>query len=448
MIFVSPRESELVRIDRETGRSLTLCDAPVYREFLVLEDRVFFRNTETGYICAVNTDGSNLLSYYQMPFCNGVMKDGVMYFINTEDNFENEAVLYSYEPLEGIWSTSILSGCYLSPVRRTVVFSDDAVYYISSTADAERIIRQSLDTGERTVVYTTGRSQTGCLTELYLSGDTLYFYDAAAGAICRYEDGDTEVQQLDLPGDRLYAVLVDGLLFASSEAGGSKLFFGNAAGQSAEYQGGVVMTAGASRALVRRSGDEGEDILAVVKYPEDEVQEQISGLMNYVATDNAGNAVVFFYGAYSCYYVDLNSGEIQEYEVEPLYLDRLPIDRYIAGEEEGPAVLAGFDLETTTPQQFARAFAAAVADGDRLSLAVLLSGRADLHAFPPVQMKSWRISRDETETDENRVTYLIEYTPYAQADMLYLQFAPAIISSCRLTFELNEDGWTLLPPEE
>lgn len=446
MIFVSPRENELVRVDTETGRSLALCGMPVYREFLVIEERIFFRDLDSGRICAVNTDGENLISYYSMPFCHGVMKNGVMYFLNTEDNFSNEAVLYIYDPLKGIWSTNLLSGCRLSPVRRTAVFGDDSLYYISGDAGAERVVCQALETGERTVVYTAEAAREGCLTELSFRGGALYFHDAAADAAFRYAASAGGVQRLEIDGDRICEVLPEGILFSSSEAGGSKLFFGNASGQTAEYQGGVVMAAGGSRALLRRTGEDGSDVLAVVKYPEDEVQEQMSGMMNRVVTDNSGNAVVFFYGSHTCYHVDLNSGRVCEYSVRPLYLDRLPIPRYLSEGTAESTVLSGFDRTEVTPQQFTRALATAVAGGDRLSIARLLTGMAELSAFPPIEMKSWTVSRDEAESGDNRVVYRIEYTPYAAADLLCLRSAPAIIRECKLTFELNEGAWRLVQP--
>ena len=176
------------------------------------------------------------------------------------------------------------------------------------------------------------------------------------------------------------------------------------------------------------------------------MQEQMSGMMNRVVTDSGGNAVVFFYGSHTCYHVDLNSGNVYKYSVRPLYLNRLPIPRYLSEGTAESAILAGFDRTEVTPQQFTRALAAAVSGGDRLSIARLLTGMAELSAFPPIEMKSWTVSRDEAESGENRVVYRIEYTPYAAADMLCLRSAPAIIRECKLTFELNEGIWSLVQP--
>lgn len=443
IVLVSPLDNCLTCLDLTTGKSTVICDLPAYREFLVLENRVFFRNLDTGELCAVNMDGTELTTYYRMPFGSGAMKNGVLYFLGDPESISGETLLYSYDPLNGVWSTTLLNGCALSPTRQTAVFLNDALYYIASDLGVERIIRQTIGTGERTVLYTVGRTGSGYLTELYASHGTLYFHDRASGSTYSWIAGSELLDRIEMAGDRLYAVLTEGLLFGSTEAGGEKLFFGNLIGNSAEYRSGVVMTTGGSRALVRRSGDNGEDQLAIVKYPEDEDQALLTGTLLDYRTDGSGNAVVFFYDSDTCTYVNLMSGQTQPVAVNPVSQTVCAVEQYLLQ----PGTLLSADaLQTETPHRLAQAFATAVARNDWHTLAVLLPD--GIHAYPTVRMKSWSVSRNEQSSTETSETYRIVYTPYAEADSWCLSYAPGVLRSGSLTLVRDEAGWHPVQPED
>lgn len=443
IVLVSPLDNRLTSLDLTTGQSAAICDLPADREFLILENRVFFRNRDTGELCAVNMDGTELTTYYRMPFGSGAMKNGVLYFLGDPESVSGETLLYSYDPLNGVWSTTLLNGCALSPTRQTAVFLNDALYYIASDFGVERIIRQTIGTGERTVLYTVGRTGSGYLTELHVSHGTLYFHDRASNSTYSWIANGELLDRIEMAGDRLYAVLTEGLLFGSTEAGGEKLFFGNLIGHSAEYRSGVVMTTGGSRALVRRNGDNGEDQLAIVKYPEDEDQALLLGSLMDYRTDGAGNAVVFFHDSDTCTYVNLMSGQTQTVSVSPVALKVCPVEQYLL---QPGTQLSADALQTATPQQLAQAFATAVARNDWHTLGVLLPD--GLHAYPTVRMKSWSVSRNEQTSTETSETYRIVYTPYAEADAWCLSYAPGILRSGSLTLVRDEAGWHLVQPED
>lgn len=439
LVFVAPHDNRLTRVELSTGRTTAICDLPAYREFLVIEDRIFFRNLDTGELCAVNENGTELRRYFKMPFCRGAMKDSVLYFLNSDGADGGDAVLYTYNPLDGIWATAILSGCTLSPNRQTTVFIGDALFYLANDTGVDRLIRQTLETGERTVIYTASQAGSGRLTNLYAANNTLYFHDRSNGETYRYADG-APPRSVTVAGDRIYAVLTEGILFGTVEAGGDRLFFGNTLGDYTEYRHGIVMAAGGPRALVRRTSG-GLDVLAMVKYPEDEAQTLFTGLISHVAADNAGHAVVFFYDTTAYTYVNLSAGKTEEFSMPAVELERLPAADYIAAGEKPHTVLAETDLTAIAPQQFVQLFATAAAKNDRYTLA-MLSG--DIGSYPPIRIKSWTISRSEQSSDEARVTYRINYALYTPADAWCMEYAPEIIRTGSLTFVQQEDGWHLL----
>lgn len=443
IILVSPLDSCLTCLDLSTGESTTICELPAYREFLILEKRVFFRNLDTGELCAINMDGTELTTYYRMPFAHGAMKNDVLFFLSDAENISGETLLYSYDPLNGVWSTTLLNGCSLSPTRQTAVFLDDALYYIASDLGVERVIRQTIGTGERTVLYTVGRTGSGYLTELCVAHGALYFHDRSNDSTYCWKANSELLDRIEMAGDRLYAVLTEGLLFGSSEEGSEKLFFGNLIGNSAEYRSGVVMTTGGSRALVRRSGSNGEDQLAIVKYPEDEDQALLVGTLLDYRTDGAGNAVVYFYDSDSCVYVNLMSGQTQPVSVQPVSQTVCAIEQYLL---QPGTLLDAKALQTATPQQLAQAFATAVSRNDWHTLAVLLPD--GIHAYPTVRMKSWNVIRNEQSSHETSETYRIVYTPYTETDSWCLSYAPTVIRSCSLTLVYENAGWRLVQPED
>ena len=439
LIFVAPHDNRLTRVELSTGQTTAICDLPAYREFLVIEDRIFFRNLDTGELCAVNENGTELRTYFKMPFCRGAMKDSVLYFLNSDSTDGGDAKLYTYDPLGGVWATTILSGCTLSPNRQTAVFIGDALFYLANDTGVDRLIRQTLETGERTVIYTASQTGSGRLAELYASNNTLYFHDRSNGETYRYADG-APPRSIAVAGDRIYAVLTEGILFGSAEAGGDRLFFGNTLGDYTEYRHGIVMAAGGPRALVRRTTD-GVDELAMVKYPEDETQTLFTGRISHMAADNAGHAVVFFYDTSAYTYVNLSAGKTEEFTMPAVELERLAAADYIAAGARPHTILAETDLTAVAPQQFVQIFAAAVAKNDRYTLSMLAG---NIGSYPPVCVKNWTINRSEQSSDEARVTYRITYALYTQADAWCMEYAPELIRSGSLTFVQREDGWHLL----
>ena len=446
-VWVTPRDRSLVCVDLKTGEQTLLDSNAVYPEFFVVGDRVIFRELESGRICAVNTDGGNFISYYQMPLSEGVMKNGVMYFIGTGGDFSAETVLYQYEPLAGVWSTGILPGCYLSPNYDRVVFGEDTLYYIATDDLGERIVRQSLETGERCVIYQPAAPNANSVLSLNWSDGELYFYDITADSFFAYSEDKESMRAIGVPGERVCAVMDNGLVTQTKAVDGSNLVFSNPAGQYAVFRGGEIEAVGSSRALVRRMTVEGKDSLSLVKYPEDEVQGELNGEILNVITDHEGHAVVFLYGSSVCYLVDLNKGTMREFSTETRYLNRVSISRYIAMESIEHTVLSGHDLVEAEPQTIATAFAKALVNGDRLSLAVLLFDYGQIDAFPPMRFAGWDLipatSVDATEKFVCRLSYLT----YTAGDLHILDFAPEILRDNRLTLTNDGTCWMIVPSD-
>ncbi len=442
MIFVEPKEDLLVCADPVANTMTVLCEAPVYPEFIVTGNRILCRQLDTGRICSMNMDGSDVVEYYQLPFGCGAMLDGVLYFVDTETGMTNSGtVLYRYELASGMWSTSILPGNHLSPIRRTLVFEGETVCYISEEGGVYSVIRQALATGERTVLHTSSMP----ILERYGRDGILCFYDEAAGALMRFDGSNRRA--IAYEARRVYAVLSEGILFGKPNDQGTGLFFGNTAGSFAEFTGGVVMAAGGSRGLVNRIDDAGLDELAIVKYPEDRVFYHLNGKLNCVITDGEGHAAAFFYDINECYLIDLQLGTVRTCAAKPIFLHPVSPVQYVLETSKFVNVVGDQDLHDCTPRQVAEAFAQAVADGDHLSVNRILSEFCEPSAYPDVRMKSWNVARLES-ADKNKIGYEIVYTPYTEGDLRYLDWMPAGARNCLLIFDQQDGEWTLTEQEE
>ncbi|MBR5520121.1 MAG: hypothetical protein IKU55_05335, partial [Clostridia bacterium] len=446
-VWTTPRDNVLVCVDLQSGAQTVLSQGAVSPQFFVVGNRVIFYEQGSGRICAVNTDGGDYISYYQMPLSDGVMKNGVLYFIEDDDDFSTETVLYQYEPKAGIWSKLILPGSHRSPVYERVVFGDDSLYYIASDDSGERVVRQSLDNGDRRVIYQVDSQASGCVLELIYSAGSLYFRDSNAALFFVYNENDDSIRSLNVPGERVCAVMANGLITQSKAVDGDSLILSNAAEQSAEFQGGVVETIGVSRALVRRTTAEGRDLLALVKYPEDAVQGEITGEILRIVTDRNGHAVVFLYGESVCYYVDLNNGTMKEYPTDTKYLNRVSLARYITLDSIEHTVLSGHDLVEAEPQQIAEAFAKALNAGDRLSLAILLYDYGPLSAFMPFVFDGWELIPAASMSPEEKYVCRLNYTPYTEGDLSILDYAPEILRIGRLTLVSDGNCWMITKSE-
>ena len=124
----------LTAVDLQSGETRTLLETAISSELILSDSRIFFRETASGHICSVLTNGTLYRSGYKMPFESGVMYEGNIYFIeNTLSN--GDCVLYCYSPLEGEWSTTILTGCERSLSHSTAVFDAGCLYYIQDGAE-------------------------------------------------------------------------------------------------------------------------------------------------------------------------------------------------------------------------------------------------------------------------------------------------------------------------
>jgi hypothetical protein len=132
IIFVNPVSKLLSRADIANGETVVLCYEQAWRDFFVVGDIVYFRELLSNTVCSVKKDGTDLKKYLKMPFTTGIIVDGVMYFINSED-YTNETVLYKYSIERGEWSAGALTGSRQSPMRNTVAFTDGGIYYISNS---------------------------------------------------------------------------------------------------------------------------------------------------------------------------------------------------------------------------------------------------------------------------------------------------------------------------
>ena len=194
---------------------------------------------------------------------------------------------------------------------------------------------------------------------------------------------------------------------------------------------------------MRRTADDGRDLLALVKYPEDEVHREFFCELLDVITDRAGHAVVFCYGESNCRYLDLNQGTIKEFASETRYLNRVDLKRYVALDSIEHTVLSGQDMVKAEPALIARAFVKALENGDRRSLAVLLYDCEIPESFPEICFRKCELVPASSTNPDEKYVCRITYTPYTDGDLSILNYVPEILSSGRLTLVSDGVCWMI-----
>lgn len=435
VIYVNPSNRLLTRADRAEGETKILYQVPVFEEFFEIGDRIYFRELSSNLICSINKDGADFESYLKMPFTTGVMIDGTMYFINAQD-YTNETVLYRYDIESGEWSAGTLSGNRQSPVRKTVAFTENGIYYISHSGGNTSIMEYIYLTGEKITVYTASANYSGEIPEILYINGALIFRDPEEEGGFLSIGADNAVARYNLEGIRVFGALEDGLLYCGEKSG--VLLKGDAEGHVSEYTGGSVLACATSRALVFRSSGM-EDRVALIKYPDDTEQYRIKGTPYKVLTCK-GYAFVFLYDSGKAYFIDMEKPELTEYPVTAFSLTEVGIDLYIKENSYSGTTPSDVELKTASPATLAKVFAEAVTKNDRLTLNKLLPAGEWLKPYLPVVFKDWKV----TLADGENMVYTIEYTPYNDEDLAFEDLWPDIIRRQTLTLVEKNGVWQIV----
>lgn len=411
--FADPETGFLTAVDLQSGETRTLLETAISSELILSDSRIFFRETASGRICSVLTNGTLYRSGYKMPFESGVMYEGNIYFIeNTLSN--GDCVLYCYSPLEGEWSTTILTGCERSLSRSTAVFDAGCLYYIQDGAEKDGIIKLSLDTLEKSRIYTSE----GKIREILCQSGTLYFRDTASASILSLADGEAGTY-ISTDAARIFAVLTDGLLYGSIGSGSDNIKMGNADGQETVCMGGEILAYGGSRAVVLRANKK-NDRLCLVKYPEDEVQHYIDGTPYLIlAGENFVLAVIC--GEQSRYLFSLADGSVLALDAVPLALTEVELDDYLAASIKERVIPSKEALAAAEPAKLASVFACALAKSDRAAINRMLENSGVwISPYAPLYFKQWTASKLPS-------AYEIELVPYFENDLAFAGFLPAAL---------------------
>jgi hypothetical protein len=427
----------LTKVERSSGETGVLLEKEAWDEFFVVGDRIYFKELTSKAIYSVGLDGENLREYFKMPFYKGVMADGVMYFI-AEPDYTKETVLYRYSLADGVWSSTVLSGNIQSPMRRTVEFAGDRVYYIIKSGSITGIMEYMLDTQEKRLVYPQSPHTAASIPEIILSGGKLYFKNSEQGGFCALDE-DGEFTYYNVPGDRICGILDDEILFSDT---GDVLSRGNTGGQVSECVGGVVLASNSSKALILRGTSGGGDKIALVKYPEDIEQKSIEGTL-YKIYKSGGYALIFLYNSEKAYFVDMDEGGISPITVGELNLTEVSLDKYLKEAKNGGVIPAEDELKDALPVVIANIFAEAVARNDRITQNTLLPKNSRLPPYAPIYMKSWKITLVEEESGETTVVYKIDYVPYSETDLVFSDYWPDLIKSKTLKLSLKNGAWKI-----
>ena len=138
---------------------------------------------------------------------------------------------------------------------------------------------------------------------------------------------------------------------------------------------------------------------------------------------------------------------MREFPTETRYLNRVSLARYLELDSIEHTVLSGHDLVSAGPDMIATAFAKAFANGDRLSLAVLLFDYGQIEAFPAMRFAGWELLPATIISMEEKYVCRLSYRPYTGGDLTILDFAPEIFRDNRLTLTTAGVCWMIVPSE-
>lgn len=443
-LFVDPQSCLLTMLDRAAGTTSAVCSERAWDEFFLVGGTVYFRSLDTGRICSVTVDGGVVTEYFEMPFRRGLIENGKMFFIDTE-NYTSDVVLYTYTPASGEWQTTMLTGCRLSPIRDTVVFGGGCLYYTALDGTENSVVRISLPDGARTVLYSVSAESSARVLSLTFANNKLYFHDRMLyGYFCVNSSGDLSQYYID--GDRIFGVLSDGLLLGYSYNYDGNLLLGSSGGQTAECRGGDVLACGQSRALVHRWSQYGGDRVVVVKYPEDLEQKVISGTPLKLLAGADGVVALFIAESQKIIIIDISSGKTYSYPSQYTYLpESVELNAYLAGADVGEAPLgltpSDLALRSATAEELANVFATAVARSDRYTLMRLLGEDTELAAYMPTASASYTLSLNASSAE--RAEFTVTYKTYSAPDSFYRGFWPKSLSASILTLVRSQGVWKL-----
>lgn len=438
LIFVNPVNKRLSRVERDSGDISILYHSKVWDEFFVVGELIYFKELSSETICSVGLDGKKLEKYSRMPFYKGVMINGVMYFIADPD-YLHETVLYSYSLSDGAWSSTVLAGNIQSPMRRTIEFTTDRIYYTTVSGAKAGIMEYIFETQEKSIVFPRDSQSTARVSEIILSSGKLYFNNPIWDGFYVL-DRHKELSYYSVPGDRICGVLDDEILFSDA---GDILFRGNAAGQVSECIGGIVLADYSSKALILRGTSAGKDKIALVKYPEDVIQDSFEGIY-YKTYKNGGYALVFMYDWEFSYFVDMEQGDISQIQTGQLSLSEVSLDKYLEQAKNGGVIPSQDELKDALPMMLAKVFAEAAAQNDRITLNILLPKNNVLPPYSPVYLKSWKIEASEYENSETSIVYKIKFVPYSEMDLFFSDYWPGIFTSGTLALSRTDGSWKIV----
>lgn len=432
-VFVDPATGCLTRADITTGETRRLYPARTDGAFIAAAGRIYFRELDNGRICSVAMDGSDFRAYFKMPFSGGVYIDGKLYFA-AENESSGEYVLYTYQLSAGEWSSAILSGSEASDNRTTMLYADDAVYYIACAENTESVVKKDLLTGERKTVFISRGIGRGYIGELVPYADGLCFVDMYTDSLYTVSGDGSCALYSAARATRIFAALNDGMLYASERGRYDTMLMGNSEGLEAECLGGVVAAFGGSRALVRRSGS-----ICLVKYPEDELQTEIKGeLICLLRGSDCALAVMEGDPAYSLF--SFSHGDVATLQGEAGSRQTVTPEKYLSA--DSGCLPAAELLDKASAAVRANVFASAASRGDAETLNMLLSGRDKIAPYPAVKAASYELTK--LSADAESTEFSVKYTYADPTDEVYAAFRPEILKSGTLRLELREGSWVFV----
>ncbi len=440
IVYVSPTTGYLMRTTRKDSKSTNLYEGTVWEEFLVAGGRILFRDTQTGHISSIKLDGNEYTKLFKMPFYHGIMRRGSLYFIDTS-NMVDETVLYVYTINDEKWSTHILAGNRQSCSRQTIVFGDDNLYYLSITDNTVSIISMNYENGEKRTIFTAARGERLAIPELFGSKGGIYYSDPFENRFI-YMGKDERPTYYPTGGDRIFAVITEGLLFAKSENYFGNLLIGNTEGQVTECKSGKVLSYHGARAFIQRLDVNGREYATLVKYPEDVEQIVIHGEIHTLITHDR-YALAFFYDNNKSYLIDMAEAEAIEYELENPNPEEVTIDQYLSEGKDKNIVPSASSLLMASPGELVAVFTNAAVNNDRHTLIRLYGSEEKLPPYPDLYMKSYTVQK-ESDTGE-RIVYTIDYVPYSERDDVFLGYWPEVLDEGMIILIKTESGWAFQP---
>ncbi|HHX73070.1 MAG TPA: hypothetical protein GX701_09135 [Clostridiales bacterium] len=430
IFFVHPATNRLMRyhVTNEIGE--ILWSQPVYEFFFLSGNKLYVRNLDDGFLYSLDTDGEKVERLFSIPFEDGLLLGDVMYLLARPEG--ESAILYQYEPKHGFWSMYILEGSHQWDTD-AAVFGNGILYYVQETAGRESVIARTLDTGQKVEAYQALYPGKGQLHSLIWQNGVLYFIDEGSG-LCAVDDTG-EVSRLPTEGNRVLAVLSDGILLGNSQKAHDSIFYGNKEGHGVEFSSGIVHAGYGMRAVISRQNSAGKERIALVKYPEDEEQAVLTGSLAVLKVGQQ-HALAMFYDWDEYFLLNLLTGEAERLAGDTIEPTHVTIKTYLEETSKNQTPYQE-EVDKASPATLAQLYAAAFCRNDRYTMSRLSSNGAKLPLFYPCYAKGFRLSKLE-ETDK-RFVFALDLSGFASAG--HIAHLPPNMQQARLVVTRTSAGW-------